>query len=74
MDRIVIEVADATAKRWWYKTPEARQNIAQEMDKLLQIILEKSNDEFWPFMDSIRSKAESKGFNDNILQEILDEK
>lgn len=74
MERIEFEVNDDTAKKWRYTNPEIKQRIEKEMDQLLQIILDKQEDTFWPFLEELRSKAEQNGFNDDILEQILNDK
>ena len=74
MDRIVIEVRDDLARRWRNTDPQAKQKIAQEVDQFLSSIFEEKKNEFWPFLEQVRLEAESKGFNDEVLKDILNEK
>lgn len=73
MERIEFEVNDDTAKKWRYTNPEIKQRIEKEVDQLLKIILEKEEDTLWPLLKKIRLEAEQKGFNDEILEQILNE-
>ncbi|MCE7040710.1 hypothetical protein [Dyadobacter sp. CY312] len=74
MDRIVIEVGDNLARRWRNATPEVKQAVSQEVDQFLNTILEKNAEDVWPFLEELRAKAEQKGFSDEILEQILNEK
>jgi len=74
MDRIVIEVEDNLARRWRNADPETKQKVSQEVDQFLSTIFEKKEDEIWPFLEKLRAKAEQRGFNDEILEQILNEK
>ena len=73
MEHIVIEVNNSTAKKWRFKNAETKHKISEQMDKIINIMLDKSDDEFWPILEKIRLEAENKGFNDNILNQILNE-
>jgi hypothetical protein len=74
MDRIVIEVEDNLAKRWRNAAPEIKQKVSQELDHFLSNIFKKEEGEIWAFLEQLRSKAEQKGFDDSILEQILNEK
>ncbi len=73
MERIVIEVDEITGKRWKYASPEIRRKLAEEVGKIMKAALNKTEDDFWPFLENIRKKAEDKGFSDDILNQILGE-
>jgi hypothetical protein len=36
-------------------------------------MMDKPSDDFWPFLERLRAEAEKKGFNDQILDNILNE-
>ena len=74
MERIIIEVDDITAKKWKYISTELRQKLAGEFRQIMKATLDKSEDEFWPFLEKVRKNAERKGFNDDVLTQILGEK
>jgi len=73
MERIVLEVKNDTAKKWQYVAPKTKQRIYEEVDRFLSAILEKQPDDLWPFLEKLRVEANKKGFNDTILDEILNE-
>jgi hypothetical protein len=74
MDRIVIEVEDSLASKWRDATPEIKQIVSREVDLLISKILEKKDDYTWQFLEQLRKKAEQRGFSDEILEQILNEK
>jgi hypothetical protein len=74
MDRIVIEVEDSLASKWRDATPEIKQIVSREVDLLINKILEKKDDDTWQFLEQLRKKAEQRGFSDEILEQILNEK
>ncbi|GAB3698556.1 hypothetical protein GCM10027592_23720 [Spirosoma flavus] len=73
MDRIILEVANDTARKWRYSNPQIRQRISEKFDQLLNDLLDKQEDDLWPFLEKIRAEAEEKGFSDEILAQILNE-
>ncbi|MCF0042847.1 hypothetical protein [Dyadobacter fanqingshengii] len=74
MDRIVIEVEDGIARKWRNTDPKFRQEISQKLDQVLSVIFEKKTEDIWPFLENLRIKSEGRGFNDDILEQILNEK
>lgn len=74
MERIVLEVGDATAKKWQYVEPKTKQRIYKTMDRILNSLLDRQAVDLWQFLEKVRAEAEKKGFNDDILDEILNEK
>jgi hypothetical protein len=74
MDRIVIEVEDSLASKWRDATPEIKQIVSREVDLLINKILKKKDDDTWQFLEQLRKKAEQRGFSDEILEQILNEK
>ncbi|MCF2504380.1 hypothetical protein L0663_13390 [Dyadobacter sp. CY107] len=74
MDRIVIEVEDGIARKWRNTDPKFRQEISQKLDQVLSVIFEKKTEDIWPFLENLRIKSEERGFNDDILEQILNEK
>lgn len=74
MDRIVIEVEDGIARKWRNTDPQLRHEISQKLDQFLNVIFEKRGDDIWPFLENLRLKSEERGFNDDLLEQILNEK
>lgn len=73
MEKIEIEVDNDTARKWRNTNTRAKQHISREIDRLLKTVLAKQEDTLWPFLEKLRSEAEQKGFNDELLEEILNE-
>jgi hypothetical protein len=73
MEKIVLEVDNDTARKWQYIEPEAKQRITEEMGRFLKTLLTKRKDDLWPFLEKLREEAEKKGFNDTILNDIINE-
>ena len=73
MERIVLEVKPETARRWRMKSKEAKQADIENIDRLLNFWLDAQEEELWPFLERLRQDAEYKGFNDDILINILNE-
>lgn len=73
MERIVIEVDELIGKRWKYASQETRQKISKEIEHFVEVALSKSEDDFWPFLEKVRKRAEARGFDDGVLSQILNE-
>jgi TRAP-type C4-dicarboxylate transport system substrate-binding protein len=73
MERIVIEVEDRIAQKWRYKNTKSKQHLAKSIGKMLEIMLDKPDEDFREFLEKAREAAEAKGFNDEILNRILSE-
>jgi hypothetical protein len=73
MKRIIIDVDDATARMWKYASTEMRQKLAEKVKQIMKTALNKGEDDFWPFLEKLRKNAETKGFSDDILNQVLSE-
>ncbi|HZJ21226.1 MAG TPA: hypothetical protein VFD35_12860 [Pricia sp.] len=74
MERIVIQVADDTAKKWRTASPELRETIEQELDiRIAKKLMANSKEEFQKFLDEIRLKVKDRGLTEEILPDILNE-
>ena len=72
MEKITIEVnADIASK--WLKTPVLLRKRLENQFIAGINNSEKFNDDFWNFLESERKKADQKGFNNEILNEIINE-
>ena len=74
MDRIVIEVEDGIARKWRNTDPQLRHEISQKLDQFLNVIFDRKGEDIWPFLENLRMTSEGRGFNDDILEQILNEK
>ncbi len=74
MERIVIEVADATAKKWRLSSQKLRNKISEEVNiKLAKELMADSKEEFKQFLDEVGETMKERGLTDDILQDILKE-
>ena len=72
MERIVIEVADATAKKWKSSSPKLREAIAQKIDiRLAKELMIDSKEEFKQFLDEVGETMHQRGLTEEILNDIL---
>lgn len=69
----MIEVEDKLAVKWRSATPDVKSKVTQEVERYLNQILEKGGDDFWQFLDQARVEAESRGFDDDVLNEVMSE-
>ena len=74
MERIVIEVADATAKKWRASSRKRREEISQEIEILLaKKLMANSKEDFIAFLDEVGETMRQRGLTEEILNEILNE-
>ncbi|WP_155297176.1 hypothetical protein [Spirosoma aerolatum] len=67
-------MANNTARKWRHSNPQIRQRISEKFDLILNDLLDKQEDDLWPFLEKVRAEAEEKGFTDELLAQILDER
>lgn len=74
MERIVIEVDEATAKKWLESSPEIKKGIGDNFQLLFdQVIRETRIAQFEALLDKASDEAERNGLTEEILQNILNE-
>ena len=61
MDRIVLEVDDLSAKKWRYASKEKRNQLNNTINRILKKAFDKSEDDFWQFLDRVGKGAEENG-------------
>jgi phosphotransacetylase len=72
MERIVIEVAEATAKKWRMSSPQVRDQIAQRINiRLAKELMVDSKEEFKQFLDEVSNTMQERGLTEDILNDIL---
>jgi len=71
MERIIIEVADATAKKWRLASQKRRNEIAQQINIRLAKELSGSKEEFKQFLDEVSATMKERGLTEEKLNEIL---
>ncbi len=74
MERIVIEVADSTAKKWRLSSQQLRDKISQQINiRLAKELMVDSKEEFKQFLDEVGETMKKRGLTEDILQDILKE-
>lgn len=74
MERIVIEVADATARKWQLSSQQLRIRISEEINiRLAKELMADSKEEFKQFLDEVGTTMKERGLTEDILQDILKE-
>ncbi|MBC7625775.1 hypothetical protein [Ferruginibacter sp.] len=74
MERIIIEVGDATAKRWRTSSRKRREEISQEIEiRLAKKLMADSKENFIEFLDEVGETMRQRGLTEEILNEILNE-
>jgi len=72
MERIVIEVNDATAKRWRMSSQQLRNDISQRINiKLAKELMADSKEEFKQFLNEVGATMQERGLTEDILKDIL---
>jgi hypothetical protein len=74
MERIVIEVADATAKKWQKVSPKIKSQLEKSFEKQIDILSDGIKEaEFKSLLDKVGEEAAKNGLTEEILQQLLSE-
>lgn len=74
MERIVIEVADATAKKWRNVSPKIKTHLEKSFEKQIDDVLEKVKEhDFEMLLKKAREEAANNGLTEEALQQLLNE-
>ena len=74
MERIVIEVDDATAKKWEDISPEVKSGLGKNFQNLIEIISQEIKvARFESLLDRASDEAARNGLTEGILQQLLSE-
>ncbi len=72
MERIVIEVEDATAKKWRLSSKKTKDKVSQQINiKIAKELMTDSKEEFKLFLDEIGKTMQERGLTEEILNDIL---
>ena len=72
MERIVIEVDDATAKKWRIASAKFKKVISQKFATDVSFIIETyKNENFFQALDEIGESLAKRGLTEEIVNEIL---
>lgn len=74
MERIVIEVTQATAQKWRKTSPGMRRRLEKTFEKQIEIVFEKDKEtNFEELLKKARKEAADNGLTEDILQQLLNE-
>ncbi len=74
MERIVIEVADATAKKWREVSPKIKTQLEESFGRQIEILSQGIKEaEFKSLLDKVSEEAAKNGLTEGILQQLLNE-
>ena len=74
MERIVIEVADATAKKWRDVSPKIKSHLEKSFAKQIEDVLQKMKEyDFETLLKKAREEAASNGLSEEVIQQLLNE-
>lgn len=74
MERIVLEVDDATAKKWQDASPEIKKGLGKKIEDLLKrISYEIQINNFETLLDKASDEAARNGLTEEILEKLLNE-
>jgi len=72
MERIVLEVDEATAKKWRSASSRLRMEVSRIIDTQISAIIDKKEDkDIIQYLDELRKEMAEKGLTQEILDEIL---
>jgi len=72
MERIVIEVDDATAKKWQTASSKFRKVISEKFAADIDFVTENyKNENFFAALDEIGERLAKRGLTEEIVNEIL---
>lgn len=74
MERIVIEVDDATAKKWQNVSPKIKSELEKSFERQIDILSQGIKEaEFKALLDKVSDEAAKNGLTEEILQQLLNE-
>lgn len=74
MERIVIEVDEATAKKWRDASPKIKEGLGKKIEDLLErISYEIKVARFEALLDKASDEAARNGLTEEILEKLLNE-
>jgi uncharacterized protein YeaO (DUF488 family) len=74
MERIVIEVADATAKKWRDVSPKIKNHLEKSFAQQIEDVLQKVKEHnFETLLKKAREEAAKNGLSEEVLQQLLNE-
>ena len=75
MERIILEVDDAVAKKWRRSSDEIRRRLEKSFEKQIEIVSQSEKEaRFEKLLTKAREEAAGNGLTEEILQQLLNEK
>lgn len=72
MERIVIEVADETAKKWRLASAKYKKEISEKIDEgINKVLTVNSMQNFMAYLDELGKKMKERGLTEEALNDIL---
>lgn len=74
MERIVIEVNEATARKWRKTSSDVKSRLEKIFEKHIDLATQKDKEErFEKLLDKARKEAAENGLTEEILEKLLNE-
>lgn len=74
MERIVIEVDDATAKKWRSVAPKIKSHLEKSFERQIDEVSQLAKDSsFERLLNKAREEAARNGLTEQVLQQLLNE-
>lgn len=74
MERIIIEIDDATAKKWQDVSPKIKTQMKNNFKEQIEMVSQGINEaRFEALLDKASDEAEKNGLTEEILQQLLNE-
>ncbi len=72
MERIVIEVDEATASKWNAATEKTKTSTSKKINEILKYALNKDEQDMLRLLNKIGEEAAANGLTPEIFQEIME--
>lgn len=74
MERIIIEIDDATAKKWQDVSPKINTQMKNNFKEQIEMVSQGINEaRFEALLDKASDEAEKNGLTEEIIQQLLNE-
>lgn len=74
MERIILEVDEATAKKWKDASPEIKNRLEKNVERQIEVLTRGARvDDFFALLDKISDEAVKNGLTEEILERLLNE-
>lgn len=72
MERIVIEVDEATGKKWRLASSKFKKEISEKISESISKVLDDyKKEDFLAYLDELGEKMKQRGLTEEILDDIL---